>query len=65
MRENLTQIQNILTFFNDTPSASWVVHITRGFLACYSFLCYNFMIAHINMDFTNHLIDTDLVNKIR
>ena len=31
-------------FFNNKPPASWVAHITRDFLTCYSCSCYSYMV---------------------
>ena len=38
------------TFFNNKPPTSWVTHITRGFLTCYSCSYYSSMLWGISHD---------------
>ena len=43
-------------FFNNTPPASWVAYITRGFLTCYSCLYHSSMVATITLYLNFHVV---------
>ena len=39
-------LQDFLDFLTKKPPANLVVHKTRGFLTCYSWSCYTFLLKH-------------------
>ena len=43
------------SFFNIKPPASWLGHITRNFLTCYSCLCYSSIDQPNNQSFSNKI----------
>ena len=52
------------SIFNNKPPASWVAHVTRDFLTCYSCSCYSSMFCQMRIRWLQHVRRSSLWQQL-